>query len=87
MVEVVEVGDDDRHGQSDCEHTGNSAQAAHDLAPHSDRPVTRQVRGDAGRHHRTCTRHGRGLREEGWEGHVLVCCSEVLIEFWLSIAN
>lgn len=40
MVEVIEVGHDYRNGQGDSQHTGNGAQASHDLAPHSDRPVT-----------------------------------------------
>jgi len=40
VVEVVEVGDDDRHWESDGQHTGNRAQRAHDLAPDSHGPVT-----------------------------------------------
>lgn len=38
MVEVVEVGHDNGHGQGDGEHTGDGAQRTHDLAPHPDRP-------------------------------------------------
>lgn len=39
MVEVVEVGHDDRHRKSDGEHTGNSAQRSNNFAPYSHRPV------------------------------------------------
>ncbi|GIY53108.1 PHB domain-containing protein [Caerostris extrusa] len=36
VVEVVEVGDYDGHGQGDGEHAGDGAQRAHQLAPHPD---------------------------------------------------
>lgn len=39
MVEVIEVADNNRHWQCNCQHTGNGAQRADNLAPHSDRPI------------------------------------------------
>lgn len=39
VVEVVEVGHDDRHRQCDGEHTGDGAQRSHDLPPHADGPA------------------------------------------------
>lgn len=38
VVEVVEVGHDDRDGQGNGEHTGDGAQGTHDLAPHTHGP-------------------------------------------------
>jgi len=38
VVKIVEIGYDDRHGQSDRKHTGDCTQGANDLPPHSDGP-------------------------------------------------
>ena len=38
MVEVVEVGDDDRHGQSNSENSRNGAQRTNQLTPRTHRP-------------------------------------------------
>lgn len=38
VVEVVEVGHDDGHRQSDGQHTSDRAQRTHDLAPNADGP-------------------------------------------------
>lgn len=64
VVEVVEVGDDDGHGQGDREHAGDRAQAAHYLAPHSDRPVTC---GRGGREREPRDMHGTGEAGRGGE--------------------
>lgn len=38
VVEVVEIGDDDRDGQGDRQYTGDRAQRTDDFTPYTDRP-------------------------------------------------
>lgn len=52
MIEVVEVGDDDRDRQGDRQHTGDRAQRAHDLPPDSDGP---EAKGNGRFHWRSAT--------------------------------
>ncbi len=39
VVEVVEVGNNDRHRQGDRQHAGNGTQGPYYLSPHTNRPV------------------------------------------------
>lgn len=39
VVEVIEVGHDDRNRQCDGEHTGNGAQGSDDFSPDANRPI------------------------------------------------
>ena len=43
VVEVVEVGHDDRDRQGDREHARNRAERTHDLPPHTHRPGGREA--------------------------------------------
>lgn len=42
VVEVVEVGDDDGHGQGDGEHTGDRTQGSDNLAPDTHRSTQKR---------------------------------------------
>lgn len=44
VIKVVEVGDDDGHGQSDRQHTSDRAQRPHDFPPDSHRPEAHRKR-------------------------------------------
>lgn len=52
MIEVVEVGDNDRHRQGDRQHTSDRAQRAHDLPPDSHGP---EAEGNERFHSRSAT--------------------------------
>lgn len=52
VVEIVEIGHDDRNRKRNGEHTSDGAQTADDLSPHSHGPVTRDAGKRAGRKRR-----------------------------------
>ncbi|KAF3855053.1 hypothetical protein F7725_023108 [Dissostichus mawsoni] len=72
VVEVVEVGHNDRHWERNCQHSGDGTQRSYYLASYSDR------------HHvpiaHSCHRHNsppKGVRDAAKVGSVLLCLGEV----------